>query len=448
MPQEVARAPATEFEPPFASASDLLRAILARRLSSSEVVQAHLEQIRRRNPEVNAIVTLDEEGARKRAREADDALRRGRVWGALHGVPITVKDCLAVRGMRTTLGSPALPCSVPTRDGAAVGRLRRAGAIVLGKTNVSEGLRDWQTDNTLFGRTRNPWDPGRTAGGSSGGSAAAVAAGFAALDVGSDLGGSIRVPAHFCGVYGFKPTQGRVPEAGHLWPPAHSRRTRLLNSIGPLARSAEDLLRAFRVLAGARGAARRVPKVLRVAWMPPRTGLPVAADIERAIQKCVSALERSGARVRACLPRVDLEEQWTLRERLRDVVTGAAPSSRAEFRAALSRRDLFIARWEEFFRAWDVFLCPAAATTAFLPCKAGTPQNVDGRPVEYRRLFFFSTLFNCTGHPAVVIPVSWDRQGLPVGVQIVGPRQEDERLLAVAASLSQLVGPFDRPPGF
>lgn len=453
-------------DPLFASAKAIGRALGERQLSCQELLDVLLGQVRAHNPTVNAICTLDQIAAYQHAREADAALARGESWGPLHGVPITIKDSFATRGIRTALGSPTLEQHIPAKDSTVVARLRQAGAIVLGKTNVPEGLCDWQTDNPLFGRTCNPWNHEHTAGGSSGGSAAALAAGFSALDVGSDYGGSIRVPASFCGVYGFKPSERRVPQTGQIHLAEQPGELRLLNAIGPLARSADDLLLAFQLLAGPDGQDIDVAPVpvntpptvalrsLKIAWTVTFPGIPVAEDISRAIVEFAHALQSSGAHVAPCFPEVDIEDQWLLREQLRDQIA-LAPGHGAvkhvsvpEYMKLLQRRDHFVRLWEEFFKTWDLFLCPVAMTTAFPHCSPGTPQVVDGQLVEYRRLFLFSTIFNCTGHPAVVLPLTRDRSGLPIGLQVVGPLWQDEMVLARANALAQIIGPFSKPPGY
>ena len=225
------------------TATQLAAAIREGRTSSVEVMEAHLAEIAARNPALNAIITLDEEGALSRAREADAALARGEVWGPLHGVPMTLKDGHSTSGMRTTAGYAPLAEYVPEQDGTVAARLKGAGAIIMGKTNVSELLMDIQASNPIFGRTSNPYDPTRTSGGSSGGAAAALAAHMTPLEIGSDFAGSIRIPAHFCGVYALKPTEHRVSMYGHIPDlPGSIRSQRFMWSIGPLARSLEDLL--------------------------------------------------------------------------------------------------------------------------------------------------------------------------------------------------------------
>ena len=210
----------------FRTAVELAAMIRERAVSSRELLEHYLDRVERLNPDLNAIVTLDEERARKSAERADAELGRGELRGPLHGVPITIKDCLETRGLRTTVGAPEYAEHTPEADAIAVQRLRQAGAIVFGKTNLSYLAADWQSDNPIFGTTRNPWDPSRTPGGSSGGSAAALAAGLCALEVGSDIGGSIRVPSHWCGVFGHKPTHGVIPQRGHIPGPREPGRKR------------------------------------------------------------------------------------------------------------------------------------------------------------------------------------------------------------------------------
>ena len=234
----------------FSSATQLAAAIRDRRVSAAEVLDAHLKRIDERNPALNAIVTIDADAARDRARQADDAIARGNTWGPLHGVPFTLKDAFATAGMRTTVGFPPFD-HVPRDDSTVAARLKAAGGILVGKTNVAELLADFQTNNSIFGRTNNPWDVARTPGGSSGGAAAAVASGMTPFDIGTDLSGSIRIPAHFCGVFGFKPTN-----IASRWPASFPTRynspptVRIMSSVGPIARTVDDLALLYAIIAG------------------------------------------------------------------------------------------------------------------------------------------------------------------------------------------------------
>jgi amidase len=441
----------------LSTATELAAAIREGQVSSTEVLEAHLAQIARHNPALNAIITLDEEGARQRAREADAALARGELWGPLHGLPMTLKDGHSTAGIRTTAGYPPLANYVPTEDGTVAARLKAAGAIIMGKTNVSPRLLDIQSDNAIFGRTNNPWNIERTPGGSSGGAAAALATGMTPLEIGSDLAGSIRIPAHFCGIYGLKTTEHRVSMWGHIPDlPGAVRSHRIMWSIGPLARSIEDLALTYRVIAGPDGRDPDVPplpivelphlafKDLRIAWAPTFPGVPVGASTRDALHRVASEVERLGARVEEKLPGASFAELAKARAYLSRAVRLAfePPSedepvpSLAEYYTALHTRDAFIIEWEAFFASWDALLCPVAMRTAFPHCPTDTPLEVDGEQVNYWRVIGHCAPFNFTGHPVVVVPIGHDEDGLPIGMQIVGRRWSEERLLAIAALIA------------
>ncbi len=453
----------------FLPATTLASAIRKKQVSAREVLEAHLAHIAQHNPPLNAIVTLDAEGARQRAQAADSALARGVIWGPLHGVPLTLKDGHSVAGMRTTAGYEPLAEYIPPRDGTIAARLKSAGAIILGKTNVPVLLNDVQTQNPIFGRSNNPWNLERTPGGSSGGACAAVAAGLVPLEIGSDSGGSIRIPAHFCGVYGLKPTEHRVSLVGHIPDlPDSPRGVRIMGVIGPLARHIDDLGLAFRVIAGADRCDSDVPPVslksedsppfpgLRIAWTPTFPGVPVADDIREAIERLATELAHLGSRVEIRLPEVDFTQQSALFSELANHVTtvfqpqpkDVKPVSLANYLKALDQRDLFITAWEDFFDDWDVLLCPVAMMTAFEHCPKETLLTVNGKQIEYSEMMSHCCPFSLTGHPAIVLPLAQDRNNLPIGVQIVGRRWGEERLLAIGKTLSQIMGGYQRPPGY
>src|SRR5512133_3029032 len=274
----------------FVSTMQLAAAIRARDVSAVEALEARLAQIERHNPALNAVVTIDAERARERARQADEALSRGVVWGPLHGVPFTLKDAHSTAGVRTTTGFPPLD-HVPQEDGTVAARLKAAGGVLIGKTNVAAMLADFQTSNSIFGRTNNPWNVERTPGGSSGGAAAALAAGMTPFEIGSDLSGSIRIPAHFCGLFALKPTEQRVSLDGMIPGLPPPRSVRIMSCIGPIARSVEDLALLFPIIAGPDGRDTEVEPVpvgevpdlrikdLRIALAPTFPGLPAAAEI-------------------------------------------------------------------------------------------------------------------------------------------------------------------------
>jgi amidase len=477
----------------FTTAQELAISIRRGQLSAAEILEAHLTQIARYNPQLNAIVTLDEERARARAQEADRALARGEVWGPLHGVPITIKDALETAGIRTTAGFPPLADYVPAQDAPVVARLRAAGAIVLGKTNVPVLSADYRADNPIFGRTNNPWDLRRTPGGSTGGGATALAAGLTTLEIGSDLAGSLRIPAHYCGVCALKPTEHRVPITGHIpEPPGVARGVRHMQTIGPLARSVEDLTLALHLIAGPDGHESEVPPVplgevgdrplnmARFAWTDDFGGVPVTNDTRNALRAFVEELQRSGCQIEQRAPDgFDLATAWetwgeiVLSERAatapeqaaeRLAALGAEPDSpvalyrgmargaRAtiqQYAESLTRRDALIMALEDFLQRWDAFLCPVSVGPAIEHCPFGTPVNVDGREVPYFVAgLAYTCPFNLTGHPVVALPVTLSAEGLPIGLQVVGRRWGEIQLLAIAAQIAKVIGPFRHPPGY
>jgi len=452
----------------FSSTTQLAAAVRAGQVSAADVLETHLAQIERHNPALNAVVTMDIAKARARAREADQALARGEVWGPLHGVPFTLKDAHATAGMRTTTGFPPLD-HVPSEDGTVAARLKVAGGILIGKTNAFTMLADpAQTQNPIFGRTQNPWNLERTPGGSSGGAAAAVASGMTPFDIGTDLSGSIRIPAHFCGLYGLKPTERRVSLDGlipGLQPP---RSVRIMSCIGPLARTVEDLALLFSIIAGPDGCDTEVLPVpvevvpdlelkdLRIACASTFPGFPVAADIRHAVEDLAQRLSQRGVIVEeASLPDLDYHRELSSAGELIGMMVGAfqppesgqAPTL-AQYLEALHRRDQSIQAWEWFFDDWDALLCPPSMVTAFPHCEPGSPLDVDGQDADYWLVSAHCTIFNYSGHPAVVLPYTQDGDGLPVGVQVVGKRWDEARLLGIAKAMSTVTGGFRRPPGY
>ncbi len=453
----------------FSSTTQLAAAIRTGHVSATEVLEAHLAQIDTHNAALNAIVTMDTERARERAREADEALARGQVWGPLHGVPFTLKDAHATAGMRTTTGFPPLADYVPKVDSTVTARLKAAGGILIGKTNVHVMLADpAQTNNPIFGRTNNPWNSERTPGGSSGGAAAALAAGMTPFEIGTDLSASIRIPAHFCGVCGLKPTEQRVPLTGLIPGLPTPRSVRIMSCIGPMARTVDDLALLYAIIAGPDGRDTEVAPVpieevqqlelkhLRIAFAPTFPGFPIAADVRVAVEELAQQLTPLCTAVEAAtLPQVDFNQELASAGALIGMITGAfqpeeqeRPTTLSHYLEALHRRDQSILVWEQFFDEWDVLLCPPSMVTAFPHCEPGTPLQVDDQKVTYWMVSAHGTLFNYTGHPAVVLPYQLDRDGLPIGIQMVGKRWDESHLLAMAKALSEVTGAFQRPPGY
>jgi amidase len=480
------------------TAQQIAQAIRERKASTIEVVQAHLAHIAQHNSALNAIVTLDEERALDRAKVADAALARGEIWGPLHGVPVTIKDVYETAGLRTTSSFYLLARYVPKQDATVVARLRAAGAVILGKTNMPMLAVDIQTNSPLFGRANNPWNLGRTTGGSTGGGAAAVAAGLSPLEVGSDMGGSIRIPAHFNGVFGFKPTEHRVPATGHIPDlPGAPRVMRHMCCFGPLARSVEDLRLCFTLIAGPDGKdldvlpvpldapPERPLRQMRFAWMDDFGGAPVTAETRAALARLADSLADLGCCVeRAGPPGFDYASAWRTYSEILGTMIGAIipapmrllgrlampllhmnePTMRSltrgfklnarQYMEALARRDALIEQMERFLGDWDAWLCPVAPTPAFSHRRSGLvrpgrPIEVDGHKVPYwRGSISYAVVFNLLGNPVVVLPLSRSSEGLPIGVQVVGRRWRDMELLAVAGQLAEVTKPFQFPPGY
>jgi amidase len=325
-----------------------------------------------------------------------------------------------------------------------------------------------QSNNPVFGRTHNPWNLERTPGGSSGGAAAALASGMTPFEIGTDLAGSTRIPAHFCGLFGLKPTEHRVSLEGLIPGLPSPRSVRIMSCIGPLARAVEDLALLYRIIAGPDGRDTDVQPVLvdivpelelkslRIAYAATFPGIPVAAAIRGAVEELAEQLKPLCASVEeAALPELDFDQALSSAGELIGMAVGAfqpeenqPPATLAQYLEALHRRDQSIIAWEQFFDMWDILLCPPCMTTAFPHCETGAPLRVDGREVVYWLVNAHTTLFNYSGHPAVVLPYRRDRDGLPIGVQIVGKRWHDSRLLGIAQALSDVTGAFQRPPGY
>src|SRR5215207_9915993 len=447
-------------DPILAPAHEVATAIQRGEVSSVEIVDAYLAQIDRHNERLNAVVTLDEDGARRKAQEAGAALGRGEVWGPLHGVLVTIEDCHATAGIRSTWGGyPSLADHVPAEDSVVAARLRAAGAIVLGESN---GPLIWGPDS-VFGRTNNPWDTDRTPGESSGGPAAAVAGGLTALDIGLDTGGSILYPSHCCGIFGMRPTEYRVSlKGGFFIDPI--QKFHIMSVFGPMARSVEDLRLALRVIAGPddrdlsvppmpwREAPAPVLRDLRIAWASTLPGVPIIAETRAAIEELAGELGRWGAQVEQCLPEVDFVEQYRFADQTFWLIAGTFESeekskaSLEDYLTALHRREAFILAWDRFFREWDVLLCPVHSGVA--PRHEDEMILVDGESVALAQAEIPCALSPISGCPAVVMPLTSNQDGLPVGMQVVGRRWDDERVLAIAQLLSELTRGFKRPPDY
>jgi len=461
------------------SATEMAAAILRREILPTELLEAHLERIARLNPQLNAFAYVDTEGARRQAKAAEEALAKGSEIGPLHGVPLSVKSSIDVAGWPCDCGSRLRAGYVAEHDATLVARLRQAGAIFLGNTNTPELLMAYETDNSVRGRTNNPWDLQRTPGGSSGGEAAAIAARCSAGGVGSDGGGSVRVPAHFTGLCGLKPTPGRIPATGHF--PVSSGPFALLGVVGPMARTMPDLEILFEVMSGLDyqdPSSAPVPlrrpgdaelEQLRVGFFEEDGVTPVTPETRAAVRTAAAALNAAGMTVEKFLPE-GLEEArrlwWNLFGRAGGLVlkpllegqesqlsailsqfTGIVrkkpPLTVEELMSTLLERDDLRGRFLRQMERYPILLCPVCAIPAF---RHGEREwTVDGRRIDYLQAMSYSQWFNLLGNPAVVVPVGSSPEGLPIGVQVVGRPFEEEIVLAVAHKIADACGDLSEP---
>jgi amidase len=478
----------------FAAAADLAAEIRARRIGCLELLDFYLARAERFNPALNAVVAWQIDRARERARAADDALARGDSWGPLHGVPMTVKESFDVAGLPSTWGNPQWKDRIATGNAVLIDRLLGAGAVIYGKTNVPLMLADSQSYNKIYGTTNNPWDVTRGPGGSSGGEAAALAAGLGALGAGSDIAGSLRNPAHYCGIYGHKPSWGLIPLRGHS--PAGALTPIDISVVGPMARHARDLELAMRVLAGPDGpqdAAWRTelpaPRhqrlaEFRIAVWAESPLCEIDASVADRFEAAVAALSRAGAAVdrRARPTTGDAEHHRlfmtllfaALASRLDDrgfaaqqAIAATLSPDDTGFRAGMARgatlmhRDWAAANeartrlrylWRDFFGRFDVLLTPVAATAAFAhdhnPDTDGRRLTVNGKAVPYHDQIFWAGPASLSYLPATVAPIGLTAAGLPVGLQIIGAEGDDLTTIACASLLAAEIGGFVAPPGY
>jgi Asp-tRNA(Asn)/Glu-tRNA(Gln) amidotransferase A subunit family amidase len=463
----------------FLSAVYMAEQIRQKKLSPVELVEAHLARIEKLNPKLNAFVQVDAEGARRQARAAEAAVVRGEKLGPLHGVPVSIKSSVEVEGMRCESGTKLREGFMATQDAPLVSRLRKSGAIVLGTTNTPELLMAWETDNLLYGRTNNPWDLSRTPGGSSGGEAAAIASGCSAGGVGSDGGGSIRVPAHFSGICGLKPTPGRISAAGHF--PTSVGPFALLGVVGPMARTAADLKVLFEVMQGpddgdpssapvpVRWPDRRDLKKLRIGYFEDDGRTPVTPETRAAVRTAAEALKRAGFQVEAFRPK-GLEQARRLWWQFFGIAGGMllGPMTKgkdADLSPMLKQFSSWVAAepahtgetllqtWimrdvlrMDFFsqmREFPILLCPVASIPAFRHGERS--WRIDGQIVEYLDAWSYTEWFNLLGNPAAAVPAGRSNEGLPIGVQIIARPWEEELVLAIAAELEAQRGAWQGP---
>ena len=458
---------------PFSSACALAAAIRSKEVSSLEVIDAHLSQIEGANPRLNAVVLVLADAARRAAREADAALARGDSLGPFHGVPMTVKDAWEVAGVPSTGGTLGRASYIPRNDATVIARMRGAGAIPIGMTNLPEMSMAFESDNLVHGRTNNPYDVARTPGGSGGGGGAAIAAGMSPIEIGADLGGSIRLPCHFSGITGIRSTTGRVPLTGYF-PPCVGWVSDF-TAAGPMARTVEDLAAALPVIAGPDWidpVAQDVPllapakvalKGLRVALHTNNGIMPARADIAAVVVGAAKSLESAGAIVEEAMPsgiehclniflgiagadegegmRMLLAMAGTKRHHaLIDAMlaTSSGPKSAAFLHGLWAQVSMYRSSMLSFLKNYDLILCPVNALPAI---QHGTSFHPDVLPA-----FSYTIAHNLTGWPGAVVRCGTSSEGLPVGVQAVARPWREDVALAVASHLEIALGGYQRPP--
>lgn len=442
-----------------------------RKLSPVGLMQAHLDRIERLNPTINAYVEVDGQGALAAAHRAEKAVVENELLGPMHGVPVSIKSAIEIAGMRCEAGTKLRAGHVATSDAPLVARLRKAGAIVIGTTNTPELLMAWETDNLLYGRTNNPWDLSRTAGGSSGGEAAAIASGCSAGGVGSDGGGSIRVPAHFCGVCGLKPTPGRIPATGHF--PQSVGPFALLGVVGPMARTVADLKLLFEVMQGpdlGDPSAAPVPlqwhdhpqlKKTRIGFFEDDGRTPVTPETRNAVRQAAQILRAAGFEVEPFRPDglEKAQQLWwkffgvaggmllgpmtnghepelsPILKEFNGWVSAGSPHTAQTLLQSWIERDLVRMQVFEQMKNFPVLLCPVAAIPAFH--HGERRWQIDGKQIEYLDAWSYCEWFNLLGMPAATVPVSRSVEGLPIGVQIAAQPWQEESVLSVAEILEE-----------
>ncbi len=473
---------------PYSTATEMLTALRARKVSSTELVEMHLKRIDQRDGALNSIPIRTADRAREAAQRADAAIGRG-LRTPLLGLPMTLKESTQTAGLPQTAGIPALKDYCPKQDGPLASSVFAAGACLLGKTNIPVALGDWQADSPIYGRTNNPWDLDRTPGGSTGGGGAALAAGLTPLEIGSDIGGSIRVPGAYCGVYGHRPSETAIPREGSFPLADLPNPAALMGVQGPLARSAVDLEMLFDVIAGpvlGEDAAWRLalPQArqarlqdFRVAVMPAMPWVRPASDMQGKVESLATFLSQRGAKVAQAMPDVDFEQyfrdylclltvqttQGQTREEREAAAKGSADASvlgaqaegltidAAGYLALLRRRELARGVWRSFFTNWDVLIGPMTLDVAF-PHQSGAFSErkllIDNEPVSYALNLVYPMWAIFAGQPSTAFPAGFNRDGLPLGLQAIGPYLEDRTTLRFAQLLEREWQGFQPPPGY
>lgn len=479
----------------YQSAISLARMIREGRASSSDIVKEHLERIKEHNEEIHALISVFEEEALVQARACDTEAAKGIFRGPLHGVPVTIKEQFWIKGKNSTTNFKMLKDFVAPEDAVIVRRIKEAGAIILGQTNVPKNLTDFQVQGDIYPEGKNPFANEHSPGGSTGGGAAALAAGFSTLELGADFGGSIRVPANFCGLYGLKPSENTVPLHGNI-PLPESANTYLVHmaQAGPLARNVEDLQLLWKIIVGPHAGNRNIPRIdwkepvrrhlseYRIAWTDRWPEYPVSQTVSAAIENLVNIFIQQGGRAEKAIPDNTLHDEtlrlyvslfpyvvaqgmpWAIRQVIKFQLQRGLLKGFKKYARELSRgfrmnanhygevmltRNLLVQRWEQFFNHYDFLICPVGFGPAFKRCKTGSRLAYEGREMSYIEYVWpYNACFNASGNPSLHLPLGLSNEGLPLGVQIVGPYWSEPELIQFAELLSEHTEGFVRPEAY
>lgn len=483
----------------YKSASELAKLIRDGKATSSDIVKEHLDQIKEHNDKLNAMISIFEDEALREAELCDQEVREGNFRGPLHGVPVTIKEQYWIKGKKSNTNFKMLKDFVAPEDAVIVDRIRKSGAIILGQTNVPKNLTDYQVAGDIYPEGKNPYNLDYSPGGSTGGGAAALAAGFTALELGGDLGGSIRVPASFCGLYGLKPTENTVPLHGNIPLPKNAN-TYIVHMVqaGPLARTIDDVELLWKVILGPHESDRNIPDInwkqpthnslseYKIAWTDGWPGFETSNQISNVINSFAEKLNTNGCNVEKRIPDETLHQDslkihagllpyiiaqgtpWFIRKIIKmQFYSGFFKGLKKEFPQfaqtlnkafkfnanhygeMLLQRSLVIQRWENFFKDYDFLICPVAFGPSFKRCKIGSKINYDGKEMIYIQYVWpYVGCFNASGNPSITIPLGLSEEGLPIGVQIVGKYWSEPELIHFSKQIAQLTEGFVKPEGY
>ena len=475
----------------FKSALELAELIRNRIVASTEVVKQHIAHIKKHNPSLHAVILLLEEEALQEALICDQEAKKGQFRGPLHGVPMTIKEQFWLKGFKSTLNTNRLKDWIAPEDAEVVTRLKKAGVILLGKTNISKEMLDYQVDGDIYPTCVNPYNEAYSPGGSSGGSAVALATGMVPIELGGDLGGSVRIPPNFCGVYGLKTTENTIPSHGLVPIPEDAKGfLHDMAVVGPMARTPEDLELVWDILKGPDQRDRRTPPIhwsvsdkgsirdYKVAWVHGWKDYEPSTQTKQVIDKFIQLIEAQGGRTQPLKPQKDLHRRTLeLHQRLslmcimQDLPWFAKPlmikglkngylkgmediswkyrDTFSDYSQLVGQRMKIIEEWETYFEEFDLLVCPSGFGPAYKRCKIGTPITYDGKTMKYiDYLYPYNACFNASGHPALSIPLGLGKEGLPVGVQVVGPYWSEPDLLHFAKLVSKHTEGFVRQSGY